>query len=185
MIKIKPDTKTAIVEAAFQVWNERPGASLGDVAVRAGVGRATLHRHFSGRDALVKEMALIALEELEGAVEAVAETAHSYEDYFHLSLHAVVPLANRQWFLAQEPVEADPDVAAAYAASQAEMLKDIEKAKEEGVFDQHVPTVWINEAIENLTYAAWSMVRRGEATPKQAADMAWNTLINGLRGDRS
>ncbi|MCY4334201.1 MAG: hypothetical protein OXC60_05955, partial [Litoreibacter sp.] len=53
----------------------------------------------------------------------------------------------------------------------------------EGAFDATVPTEWIVEAYENLTYAAWSLVRSGEATPKQAAELAWRTLSRGLKGN--
>ncbi|MEM9212133.1 MAG: TetR/AcrR family transcriptional regulator [Pseudomonadota bacterium] len=183
MNKIKLETRDAIIEAAFQIYNENAGASLGDIADRAGVGRATLHRYFPGRDELMAALAMIALEELEAAIEASAGKAQSYEEYFRLAIQAVVPLANRQWFLSHEAVDADPEVAKAYDASRAEMHAEIEKAKEEGLFDADLPTFWIDEVIENLTYAAWSMVRKGEATPKQAADLAWRTLMNGMKGD--
>ena len=183
MSKIRPDTLDAIIEAAFQVYNERPAASLGEIAERAGVGRATLHRYFPGRDELMRALALRAIEELDNAVTDATAVAQSYEEAFRLSMHAVVPLANRQWFLANEALEADVEVVAAYEASQAELRKDIQAAQAEGLFAADLPVLWIEEAIENLTYAAWSMVRNGEATPKQAADLAWRTLKNGLKGE--
>ncbi|MEO0342694.1 MAG: TetR/AcrR family transcriptional regulator [Pseudomonadota bacterium] len=180
MNKIKLETRDAIIEAAFQIYNENPGASLGDIADRAGVGRATLHRYFPGRNQLMAALAMIALTELDAAVEAATQDAETYEEAFRSSIHAIVPLASRQWFLAQEAVDADPKVAEAYAASLAELRDDIDAAKAEGLFARDVPTPWIVEAFENMTYAAWSLVRKGEATPKQASDLAWQTLMNGL-----
>lgn len=182
MNQIRPTTRDAIVEAAFEVFAENQRASLGDVAQRAGVGRATLHRHFPGRPELMRALAKIAMAELDAAVEEATVNAATYEEGFRLSLFAIVPLANRQWFLANEGLEADPEIAAAYDASLEELRWDVEKAKEEGAFDPHVPTAWIVEAYENLTYAAWSLVRSGEATPKQAAELAWRTLSQGLKG---
>lgn len=182
MTSIRPGTRDAITEAAFEVFSEYPAASLGDVAKRAGVGRATLHRYFPGRPELMRALARIALSELQEAVEAAVAGAESYGEGLRLSIHAIVPLANRQWFLANEAPEADPATAEAYAASRAELLQDIEQAKSEGVFDAHVPTGWVAEAYENLIYAAWYLVRSGEATPKQAADLAWRTLSSGLKG---
>lgn len=182
MSQIRPTTRDAIIEAAFEVFAENQGASLGDVAQRAGVGRATLHRHFPGRPELMRALAKIAMAELDEAVERATVDASSYEEGFRLSLFAIVPLANRQWFLANEGLEADPEIAAAYEASLEELRQDVEKAKEEGAFDPSVPNAWIVEAYENLTYAAWSLVRSGEATPKQAADLAWRTLSQGLKG---
>ena len=182
MIQIRPNTRDAIIEAAFAVFAENPGASLGDVAARAGVGRATLHRHFPGRLELMRALAKIAMAELDQAVEQATANAQSYEEGFRLSLEAIVPLANRQWFLANEGLEVDEEVAKAYRESRLELCNDIEQAKLEGLFDPSLPTSWIAETYESLTYAAWSMVRSGEATPGQAAAFAWQTFSNGLKG---
>lgn len=183
MSKIRPTTRDAIIEAAFEVFSENQSASLGDVAQRAGVGRATLHRHFPGRPELMRALAKIAMAELDEAVDQATIDAPSYEEAFRLSLFAIVPLANRQWFLANEGLEADPEIAAAYESSLQELRRDVEKAKEEGAFNPNVPTAWIVEAYENLIYAAWSLVRSGEATPRQAAELAWRTLSQGLKGN--
>lgn len=182
MTQIRPETRDAIVEAAFTIFAEDPSASLGDVAKRAGVGRATLHRHFPGRPELMRALAKIALTELEEATAQAAAEATTYEEGFRLALHAMVPLANRQWFLTRESVEADPEVAAAHAASRDDLRGSIEAAKADGLFDRDVPTEWIVASYEHLTYVAWSFVRAGEATPKQAADLAWRTFFTGLKG---
>lgn len=182
MQQIRPTTRDAIINAAFEVFSENQAASLGDVAQRAGVGRATLHRHFPGRPELMRALAKIAIAELDEAVEQATAAASSYEEGFRLSLFAIVPLANRQLFLANEGLEADPEIAAAYDASREELRHDVEEAKKEGAFDPNVPTQWIVEAYENLIYAAWSLVRSGDATPKQAAEIAWRTLSQGLKG---
>ncbi len=133
----------------------------------------------------MRSLALTALAELSEAIDKATENAESYEEGFQLSLFAIVPLANRQWFLANEGIDTDPAVAAAYQESLDALRRDIEEAKREGAFDPHLPSAWIVEAYENLTYAAWSLVRSGEATPKQAAELAWRTFSNGLKGSSS
>ena len=47
---LRLSSRDAIIEAAFAVFSKNPGAPLADVAGRAGVGRATLHRHFASRE---------------------------------------------------------------------------------------------------------------------------------------
>ncbi|NRB36499.1 MAG: helix-turn-helix transcriptional regulator [Rhodobacteraceae bacterium] len=71
MPSIRPQTRDAIIEAAFQLFSEQPRASLNDVAARAGIGRATLHRHFALPDDLMTTLARITLEELDAAVDVV------------------------------------------------------------------------------------------------------------------
>jgi len=180
MNKIRPTSRDAILEASFQVLNKTPGASLGDIAEHAGVGRATLHRHFSSRDALMAALAKAAMNELNEAIEAAVADATSYGDGLKRALTAIIPLAERQWFLANETTGHDADIAAAYEADKAQLIADIDAAKAEGTFAQSVPTSWIATSYENLIYAAWTMVRAGEATASQAADLAWLTLTSGL-----
>ncbi|MEM8837635.1 MAG: TetR/AcrR family transcriptional regulator [Pseudomonadota bacterium] len=180
MTNIKLSTRDAILEAAFEIFNERPGASLGDVADRAGVGRATLHRHFNSRDALMVALAETALNELNEAVDEAVANAETHTEGLRLSLAAIIPLASRQWFLSHEPVEDDPKIAAAYQADVEELFKEIEGAKTEGSIAHDLPTKWVAETYEGLIYAAWKLVREEEATPSQAADLAWRTFMNGV-----
>jgi hypothetical protein len=40
---------------------------------------------------------------------------------------------------------------------------------------------WIASTYDHLIHAAWVMVREGPATQVQAAELAWQTLVNGLK----
>ena len=182
MTKIRPDTRTAIIEAGFQVLNARPGASLGDIADHAGVGRATLHRHFASREALIHALALTAMEELNAAVDVATVNATSHGQGLRLALEAIVPLGERQAFLEREHAIQDETLVAAYQQDMDELRASIEAARDEGVFAPDVPTEWIAQSFNALIYAAWDMVREQQATPKQAADLAWRTLTSGLKG---
>lgn len=180
MDTIRPSAKEAIIEAAFQLYNEDPTASLADIAVRAGISRATLHRHFSGRDELLLELAKAAIHELDTVADQAAVNAQSYTEALQLIMHAIVPLANRQWFLSREVVQDHEEIVAEYQRQADEMHKAIDEAKKEGSFSTALSTVWIAQVYDNLIFAAWEMVRLGEATPKQASDLAWQTFINGV-----
>ena len=181
MKKIRPNTRDAILEAAFQVLNRQPSASLEDIAKVAGVGRATLHRHFSSRDDLMATLMQTANNELNHAVEAAVANALSYTQALRLALDAMIPLADRQWFLLHQNVEESAELAASWENDMDELRTSIEAAKREGSFDPAVPTPWILETYLSLIYSAWTMVRDGECTPKQAGELAWRTLQQGLK----
>lgn len=174
-------SKTAITGAAFTVYATRPTATLAEIADAAGVGRATLHRHFSGRDDLIRAMSRIALSELEAAVNTAVADAESYTDALRLAIDAMIPLASRQLFLANEPPGRDPDLQEVYERQRAEMTVAIDGARAEGCFARDIPTAWILRVFDTLIYAAWSSVAEGDATPRQAAALVWRTLINGLK----
>ena len=177
---VRPSTRDAIIEAAFAVFSKNPSAALADIASRAGVGRATLHRHFASREDLMRELAKIASKEMEVAIEAACADATSYSDVARRSLQALIPLGDRHGFLALEPFSDDPEMQAAYAKEQQETADMVDAAKGEGLFDPSVPTSWIVQAFDHLMYAGWESVHAGETTHDQAAALAWRTLIHGL-----
>lgn len=175
-------SEAKIIEAGFTVFSANTTATLADVAKEAGVGRATLHRHYAGRENLMAALAMVAMQELDDAIEAATKDAPSYTEALRLSLEAIIPLADRQMFLANEPLDHVPEVLDAYTQQLEETAEAVDAAKEEGGFDVSVPTAWIVQAIETLTYAAWTVVRDGDATPEEAAALAWRTLQSGLTG---
>ena len=177
---LRPSAKDALIEAAFELLSGNPGASLAEIAERAGVGRATLHRHFTSREDLIRTLALTAIEEMDEACEAACADVASHGEAVRRTLRALIPLGARYSFLEREPLEDDPAIAAAFKRQQGEMHDMIEGAKDEGVFDKGVPTSWIAQAYDHLLFAAWESVKEGEATPAQAGDLAWRTLTNGL-----
>ena len=125
-------------------------------------------------------LAQTAMRELDEAIEAAVTDATSYTEALRISLTAIIPLADRQWFLARELVEHDPEVMAGYQRQVRDLAEAIDVAKDEGSFGPDVPTSWIVQAFDHLLYAAWESVRMGEATASQAAALAWRTLTSGL-----
>lgn len=180
---IRPTTRDAIIEAAFSVFSKNPSAALSDVAERAGVGRATLHRQFASRDDLMRELSKIASKEMDEAVETACADATSYSEIARLALQALIPLGDRHGFLALETFADDPEMQAEYAREQQETAEMVDAAKGEGLFDTSVPTSWIVRAFDNLLYVGWESVNAGETTHEQAASLAWRTLIHGLGRD--
>jgi len=179
---IRPPTGRAIVEAAFDVLSRDPSAALSEIADRAGVGRATLHRYFPSRHDLIRALALIAIDEMDDAAAAACEDARSNADAFQKMMAALIPLGDRHGFLAREPIEDDPEIAGEFERQMSEVRDLVEEVKREGLFDPNVPTDWITQAFDHLLYAAWESVRAGQATHAQAGDLAWRTLTRGLGG---
>lgn len=177
---IRPPAREAIIEAGFTVLNRDPSASLAQVAELAGVGRATLHRHFSSRKALIHALAEIAITEMDEVVEAASADVKSYGEALRVSLEVLIPLGNRYGFLASDAIEYAPALQKEYARQQRETEEMVEGAKREELFDRAVPTAWIVQAFDYLLMAAWESVRAGDVTQAQAADLAWQTLTCGL-----
>ncbi|MEL6360440.1 MAG: helix-turn-helix domain-containing protein [Pseudomonadota bacterium] len=177
---IRPSTLDAILEAAFATLSQSPSASIADIAARAGVGRATLHRHFPARSDLVRALTLKAIEETDAAAEAAEAGATSHGEALRLILEAIIPLGDRYGFLSTTIVDDDPEIAAHLARQSQETQDLIEAAKAEGSLDPNAPTDWVVQVYDHLIFAGWESIRAREATPSQAALLAWRTFTLGL-----
>ena len=180
---IRPSTRDAILEAGFELFNRDPGASLAKVAELAGIGRATLHRHFAGRDDLLRALALIAVHEMDEVVEDACEDVASYSEALRVSLEVLIPLGDRYSFLGLDAIEHDPEIQDQLARQKRETESLVDKAKREGTFAKSLPTSWIVQVYEHLLFAAWESVKAGEATQAQASALAWQTLMSGVGKD--
>lgn len=63
-------TRSAILDAAARALGRRPDAAMGEIADEAGVGRATLYRHFPTRESLLRGVAEAGITELVEAFDA-------------------------------------------------------------------------------------------------------------------
>lgn len=176
-------TETAILDAAFATYAAKPTATLAEVAEAAGIGRATLHRHFKGREDLMTALALQAIRDIDAAFEEATRDAANYTEAMRLGLEAMVALADRQAFLETEPLDHVPEIVSEHARQNVELTQAMEEVRKEGGIAASIPTAWAVKTYEAMIYTAWSMVRDGEATPKQASALAWRTLSSGLTGE--
>lgn len=174
-------TQQTLLQTLTPVLAYNPGAALSEVAAQAGVGRATLYRHFASRDALVKAIAMDAIAAFDQATAEVQAQNLNAGDALLAFLQKVIPLGDRFHFLAVEPTAyTDPGVATAYARQMQELNAFITTLKQEGFIAPDVPTAWVATAIDSLIWSAWSTVQAGEVAPNDAAALAYRTLIQGL-----
>lgn len=59
-----------VLRSAAALLTRKSTATMDEVARAAGIGRATLHRHFAGRDALVRALENLGIQEFEAALDS-------------------------------------------------------------------------------------------------------------------
>src|SRR5690349_9858841 len=59
-----------VLRTAAALLTRKSTATMDEVAKAAGISRATLHRHFAGRDALVRALEVLGIAECEAALDA-------------------------------------------------------------------------------------------------------------------
>ena len=176
---IRPKTFHAIVEAAIRLLNSNVDATMSEVARAAGVGRATLHRHFRTKADLLRAVGACCIEEMNAAVRAVDDAGMPASDRLYAMLRTVIPLGDRYAFL-QFDTSGDEILRAGYQAQLDWTTALVEDLKTEGAIGQDVPTRWAVAEIDQLIWVAWTAVSEWGLSPDDTATLAQRTLLKGL-----
>lgn len=177
-----------VLGAAQRVLNAAPGASMTVVAEAAGVSRATLHRHFDSREALLVELGTRSLDQwaqrldavdveavaasgdaatIRAALEALVLGYVDDSDAFGFALTDHVILANAA--LEQRTHALADREAVLFAAAQAS-----------GVLRADLPLRWFGHAIYGLLVAAREAVRIGDVARRDAGHLVLSSLLTGV-----
>lgn len=170
-----------VLESAARVLVTDRGASMEKIAGAAGVGRTTLHRRFRNREALIRAIALDAIEECEAAIGRAELEKGSVREATERLFEALIPVGERYHFLlAEAQLENDPEVVAAEGRIDAPMRALIERGKGDGTFRADVPDAWILNAMGALLFTAWEGVRDGYLAPRETPRLVTRTLLSGV-----
>jgi AcrR family transcriptional regulator len=102
-------TSAAILDAAVHVLAKDPEASMNDIALAAGVGRATMYRHFPTRERLVQELGNIAYDELAGRIEQAAFDQVPVPEALERLLRAMLTVVDHYIIFLGDRTIRDPD----------------------------------------------------------------------------
>jgi len=179
---VQKNTKArrALMDSAATLMADNPGITFMEIAKNAGIGRATLYRHFSSREELIRALSLEAVQAVDKASEGIMEKATSFADAILMSLEAVIPLGNRYYFLTRLPELEDEEVLAHTSRHNAELLYLIKEAQKEGSIDSAVPAKWAATLFDSLVYSTWTLQKLGEISEEQLHQLARDTLIKSL-----
>ena len=178
---LRPTTRNAIIEAAIELLGINPGSSLAEIAIRAGVGRASVHRHFASREALVRVVSLRCMDELEAAVRSSVTSSMDARQRLTAMLDVVIPIGDRFHFLGGVVVD-DTDVARRYQAELLWLETLAQDLKTEQLIGADLPTSWVVANINAQIWLAWSEIGAGRLATQGAGALATRTLLNGLAG---
>jgi len=177
----KKSSRKALLDAATYLLANNPGTSLSEIAQTAGVGRATLHRHFPSRDDLVREIALASLRETNAASANIRIQKANPKATLKEMLEAVIPVGDRYHFLNKEGGRApDKEVSEGYDAQLKWLERLVKALKANGDIDAGIPSPWAVSVIDMSIWAAWSAIHDGTVARKDAPKLAYRTLLKGL-----
>ena len=177
----KTASREVIIEAAGAILARNPGASLSEIALAAGVGRATLHRWFAGKDDLVRALAIEALEEADRAFAEISAQKLTPIETLEAGFAALIPMGNKFHFLSNtDELMEDEEIVSRYI-DELTLVADVVRALvAEGKAAADIPISWAVAHADGLIYTAWREVRDGRLTAEQATELATRSFLKGI-----
>ena len=175
-----------LLDIALRTLVANPTASLAEIAQAAGIGRATLHRHFIGRRELLEALAETAITAAEEALAAAKLREGLVDAALERALAALIPIGHRVEFLFHdEQLWEAPALTQRLDAIEAELAALIERGLQEGTLRSNLPTRWMLKTLICLLYAAWEQIRDGGLAPLDAPSLLCETLLRGFGRNHS
>ncbi|SCF56800.1 TetR/AcrR family transcriptional regulator [Streptomyces sp. Ncost-T10-10d] len=171
-----------VLRSAAALLTRKSTATMDEVARAAGIGRATLHRHFAGRDALVKALESLGIQEFEAALDAAALDEGSCEEALRRFVVAVEPSAGLLSFLVTENQLFEGDeVNEGWNRLDARVSAFFRRGQERGEIRIDLTPAWLTEALYGLISAGAWTVQVGRVAGQDFQYMIVELLLGGAR----
>ncbi len=176
---LRPTTREAIIDAAIIQLAGNASATMSEIALTAGVGRATLHRQFRSRDDLIRAIKDQCIRETDEASAAADHPNAPALERLLAMFAAIIPLGDRYHFLTFESAS-DNEIKDRYQRELDWVAALVEVLKNDGELAADVPTSWVVAQIDQLVWTAWCEVAAGRVALADAPALAVRTLTKGL-----
>lgn len=162
------NSAAAVLQAAMGVLNERPDASLDDIAGAAGVSRQTVYAHFGSRQALLEAVAVRMMDEALTALRAARLDAGPPAAALARLLETTWQVTARYPLLFNLEAVSQGAGTARHQAIAALLEELIRRGQDAGDFDPSLSPRWLLAATLALENVAGEQVRAGRMTPDEA-----------------
>lgn len=170
-----------VLRTAAALLTRRATATMDEVARSVGIGRATLHRHFAGRGALIKALEELGLRELEAALDEARLNEGPADEALRRLVACVESSAGLLAFLLAENRLFEGDVYDGWARTDARVSALFRRGQEEGVFRIDLGHTWLTDAFYGLISAAAGTIHDGRGAPRDFSYMIVELLLGGAR----
>jgi TetR/AcrR family transcriptional regulator, mexCD-oprJ operon repressor len=171
-----------VLRSAAALLTRKATSTMDEVARAAGISRATLHRHFAGRDALVRALEELGLLECEAALDRAALDEGGARDALRRLVKEIEPAAGLLAFLYTENQLFEGDAQHdGWAHIDARLAALFRRGQENGEFRIDLTPAWLTEAFYGLIGSGAWAVQDGRVAAKDFSYMIAELLIGGAQ----
>ncbi|MGW3147634.1 MULTISPECIES: TetR/AcrR family transcriptional regulator [Streptomyces] len=176
-----------VLRSAAALLTRKSTATMDEVAKAAGISRATLHRHFAGRDALVRALEALGIAECEAALDAARLDEGPASEAVRRLVRAIEPAAGLLAFLYTEnQLFEGEEQNEGWAHLDARIAALFRRGQAGGELRIDLTPAWLTEALYGLMASAAWAVSEGRVAPKDFTHMITELLLGGaLRREES
>ncbi|MEU9291195.1 helix-turn-helix domain-containing protein [Streptomyces sp. NPDC048275] len=169
-----------VLRSAAALLARKSTATMDEVAKAAGISRATLHRQFAGRDALVRALESLCIEECEAALDAADLDAGPAQEALRRLVKEMEGAAGLFAFLYTEnQLFEGEEVNEGWAGIDARIGDLFRRGRQSGEFRIDLTPAWLTEALFGLIASGAWAVMEGRVAAKDFTFMIVELLLGG------
>jgi AcrR family transcriptional regulator len=176
-----------VLRSAAALLTRKSTATMDEVARTAGISRATLHRQFAGRDALVRALEALGIAECEAALDAARLDDGTASDAVRRLVRELEPVAGLLAFLYSENQLFEGEQQnAGWTRIDDRVAALFRRGQSAGEFRIDLSAAWLTEALYGLLASGAWAVSEGRVAPRDFTHMIVELLLGGaLRREES
>ncbi|WP_306319171.1 MULTISPECIES: TetR/AcrR family transcriptional regulator [unclassified Streptomyces] len=172
--------RAQVLRSAAALLTRKSTATMDEVARAAGISRATLHRQFAGRDALVRALEELGIAECATALDRAGLDAGPAVEALRRLVREVEPAAPLLAFLVTEnQLFEGEEQNAGWAHLDARIEALFRRGQEAGEFRIDLTPAWLTEALYGLIGSGAWAVQDGRVAAKDFQFMIVELLLGG------
>lgn len=173
-----------LLRAIATVLTDQPRLPMEQLAQAIGISRATLHRMFPNREAIVEAVLALALESSRQAIDSAAIDEGPADEALRRLVATFMPNAVLYLFLQsahQERCGQADTWLAEFEPNRQRVLALFRRGQEEGCLRVDLTAQWMHDATSALLFEAAHSVREGRLAAADAVDSVLSVLLDGAR----